>query len=510
MLKIKFSALLLCIFLASCNTARQLELSTQDDGKIEIVFIQINDVYEIAPLEGGKSGGMARVATLKKQLLEFNPNTLLVHSGDFLSPSLIGTMKYQDSRINGKQMVEAMNVAGVDLVTFGNHEFDIEEDELKQRMRESEFDWVSANVMNQDGDFAMPFKYGEPLKPVKETYIRVFRDDDGTEVKIGFVAVTLNDNQVDFVRYEDHTKEAIKAYNQLISSSDVVVGLTHLEIQQDIILAPELPGIQLIMGGHDHDHMIQKSGNAVIAKADANAKTAYVHRLLINKNTGKTSISSSLVYLNETVPIDPETHKIVQKWSDIADKSFRAAGFDPAEVVAKLEVSLDGREKSIRHKQTNMGNIVAAAMAAAYNDELDCAILNSGSIRIDDQIKGRITQYDIFRILPFGGSVYKVEMTGELLEKMLTFAWNRKGNGAFLQWHNISLKNGQWFVGDQLLNKSQSYVVAINDFLISGYDIPFFTKDNEGVISVSEPKKNDQKNLAGDIRRAVIAYLKKM
>ena len=510
MLKIYYFAYLLCLVLISCNPAKQLNTTVQDDGKIEVVFIQINDVYEIAPLEGGKSGGMARVATLKKQLLTFNPNTILVHAGDFLSPSLIGTMKYEGSRIRGRQMVEAMNAAGVDLVTFGNHEFDIDEADLNQRMKESEFDWVSANVLNQKGEQLQAFNYGENPQAVKETYIHSFTDTDGTRVNIGFLSVTLDDNQVDYVKYEDFTQEAVKVYNQLKSETDVIVGLTHLEMQQDIALAPKIPDVPLIMGGHDHDHMIRKSGNTVIAKADANAKTAYLHRLLIDKNNGKVSLSSSLIYLNETIPLDEETNRVVQKWSVIADESFRAAGFDPNGVVAELEVALDGREKSIRHKQTNMGKIIAAAMAAAYRDEVDCAILNSGSIRIDDQVKGSITQYDIFRILPFGGAVLKVKMSGELLERILSFAWNRKGNGAFLQWHNISLKENQWFISGQLLEKSRNYDVAINDFLISGYDIPFFTKENEGIILVSEPDTKDKNELAGDIRRAVIAYLQKM
>ncbi len=57
---------------ASCKTVKYAQ-ATKDDGKIEVVFLQVNDVYEIAPVAGGKEGGMARVATLKKQYLQSNP-----------------------------------------------------------------------------------------------------------------------------------------------------------------------------------------------------------------------------------------------------------------------------------------------------------------------------------------------------------------------------------------------------------------------------------------------------
>ena len=65
-------------------------------SNIEFTILQINDVYEIAPLEGGKAGGLARVATIKKELLEENPNTIAVLSGDFLSPSLMANLKLEN------------------------------------------------------------------------------------------------------------------------------------------------------------------------------------------------------------------------------------------------------------------------------------------------------------------------------------------------------------------------------------------------------------------------------
>ena len=97
---------------------------SSDDGKISFTLLQLNDVYEISSIQGGKFGGMARVKTIHKELLKENKNTLLVMAGDFLNPSLIGTMKYNGERIRGKQMVEVMNAMNFDVAAFGNHEFD--------------------------------------------------------------------------------------------------------------------------------------------------------------------------------------------------------------------------------------------------------------------------------------------------------------------------------------------------------------------------------------------------
>jgi 2',3'-cyclic-nucleotide 2'-phosphodiesterase (5'-nucleotidase family) len=140
----------------ACKTTR-LTTATKDDGKIEVVLVQVNDVYEIAPVAGGKEGGMARVASLKKHYYQVNPNTFLVMCGDFLSPSVYNSLQYDGKRIRGAQMIEAMNAAGTDLAVFGNHEFDINENDLQDRINESEFTWVASNTFHKTNTGIVPF-----------------------------------------------------------------------------------------------------------------------------------------------------------------------------------------------------------------------------------------------------------------------------------------------------------------------------------------------------------------
>ena len=41
-----------------------------------------------------------------------------------------------------------LNILGIDFVTFGNHEFDLNQTELISRMNESTFTWISSNVFS--------------------------------------------------------------------------------------------------------------------------------------------------------------------------------------------------------------------------------------------------------------------------------------------------------------------------------------------------------------------------
>lgn len=508
-----------CLFTLACSSTKNgITFSTSiDDGKIDFTFLQINDVYEIAPLEGGKKGGMARVATLKKQLIKENPNTLTILSGDFLNPSVIGTLKLKGKRIKGAQMIDVMNHLGVDLVTFGNHEFDLKADELQERLNESTSVWLGTNVLFKDQDKVHSFYHdakneGNTTPSIKKKYIQEMwiweiEDIDGTKAKIGFFGTTINSNPKDYVIYEDFKVEAIKAYQFLAKYTDLVIGVTHLEIDEDLELAALLQDVPLLMGGHDHTNMIHTVGKVRVTKADANAKSAYVHRIELDKKAKQSTIKSELIELDESIALDPELTTVVNKWDKIATDIFTKDGFDINEVIATLPVPLDGRESSIRHKQTNLGELVTKTMSAAYDNQNDCTILNSGSIRIDDEISGSITQYDIIRAMPFGGGIAKVNMTGKLLREALDFGITKTGNGAFLQWDKIEHTNGNsWTINGQALQDDKNYTVALNDFLLLGLDLPMLKEGTAGLSDIQKPSEGDLKN---DIRLLVIDYLKK-
>ncbi|UZQ54315.1 hypothetical protein OOK60_17845 [Trichothermofontia sichuanensis B231] len=109
--------------LASCLALA----ATANAETIQITLLHLNDIYEITPIEQGQRGGMARVATLRQQLLARNPHTYTLLAGDAFSPSALGTAMVNGERLAGRQMVAVMNAIGFDYATFGNHEFDLPE-----------------------------------------------------------------------------------------------------------------------------------------------------------------------------------------------------------------------------------------------------------------------------------------------------------------------------------------------------------------------------------------------
>lgn len=502
------------VLLSSCKTS-QINSKQSTENKVEITFLHVNDVYEISPLEGGKVGGMARIATLRKDLIRKNPNTLTILAGDFLNPALISTFKYEGKSIKGKQMIEAMNAVGFDWVGLGNHEFDLDEADLQKRIDESTFNWLASNAFQQKkGGNIEPFgKMVNGVKiPFPKTTILTFKNPEGQAVKMGIFSVVLPSNKKDYIYYSDFFEAAVKTYDILKGECDFVVGLTHLNKADDAKLAEMLPGVKLLMGGHDHDNMIEHIGTTTLAKADANAKTAYIHTIRFDTKTKATDVQSQLRKIDESIPQDSAVAVVVKKWDDIMDVSLKKAGMDRNDVVSQLSEPLDGRESSIRNNHTNLGDLIAKSMTASASKPVDCSIFNSGSVRIDDQLSGRITQLDIMRVLPFGGKIVEVALKGRLLEKILETGIKNKGNGGFLQWDKIrqdEAKN-EWFINGKLLDVNQDYYIAIPKFMMEGKETNFgyLTPQNPDVQKVVESDEKAINDVRNDVRKVLIAYLK--
>jgi 2',3'-cyclic-nucleotide 2'-phosphodiesterase (5'-nucleotidase family) len=499
-------ATFIIIVFASCTSTKKT--TVRDDGKINVTFVQINDVYEIAPLSGGTEGGMARVATLKKKYQQKNPNTFLVIAGDFVSPSVYNSLQYEGKAIRGKQMIEAMNAAGMNFACFGNHEFDIKENELQDRINESNFQWISSNAFHKTNSGIAPFVYRNTTIP--KSYVLNVRDADGTTAKIGFIGVVLPFNKADYVSYTLALDAAKEMYNQLKDSVDAVVALTHQSMQEDEMLAKEIPGLAAIIGGHEHDQRFEKVGKIYITKAMANAKTAYVVNLNINKKKHQIKVNPKLEKLNESVVIDSATNAVVQKWHDIAEKNYASLGFDAKKVLITKGEPLDGRESEIRSHPTNLTKLIVASIADAVPNA-DVVLMNSGSIRVDDILQAPITEYDILRTLPFGGSIREVDMKGSLLVKVLEQGKKNIGIGGYLVYNeNLVNENDKWLLNNVPVDPAKTYHVATTDFLLTGKEanLDYLNPTNVDIVKVYDAATSitDRKS---DIRLAVVKYLEK-
>jgi 5'-nucleotidase len=239
-----------------------------------------------------------------------------------------------------------------------------------------------------------------------------------------------------------------------------------------------------------------------IFKADANVRTLYIHHLTYDLDTGELAVDSRLLPITDEIPQDPATKEVADYWVALGYAGFRESGFEPEEVVTLLPEPLDGLEISVRNRPTALTEILTAAMQKEI-DGAQGALLNAGSIRVDDVLPpGSISQYDVIRILPFGGAIMGVEMTGSLLTDVLDQGERNQGEGGYLQLAGIRYDEGiGWCMEDGPIDPDATYKLAVADFLISGREqgLAFLNRDNPGLTVLSEGR---------DIRAALIDELK--
>jgi len=149
-----------------------------------------------------------------------------------------------------------------------------------------------------------------------------------------------------------------------------------------------------------------------------------------------------------------------------------------------------------------MTDLIGAAMRRDVPDA-ELSLFNAGAIRIDDAVPvGPITQYDVIRMLPFGGKTVDVRMRGELLSRVLAAGERNIGSGGFLQRTSVEGSTvAGWRIAGAPLDESRTYRVAIADYLLTGLEvgIEFLKRDTPGVEVVGERR---------DIRQAVIEQMR--
>ncbi|CAF1020381.1 unnamed protein product [Rotaria sordida] len=418
-----------------------------NDGKyIQWTFLQLNDVYEMLPLDHGRKGGLARVAHVRELLLEENSQTYTILSGDFLSPSALSQSKVNGTTLNGRHMVASMNTLGIDFVTFGNHEFDLNENDLITRINESKFTWISTNVFKRGSNQSFPLTI--PYKILSIDKINILLIGLTIDIDKPYVHIINQTSLVLFVQ------QFLKSISNI--KYDVLIALTHLDVGIDIHLAEHIPEIDLILGGHEHENyfLLRGSQYIPITKADANAFTVYIHRCAFNIDTKRLRVYRTLTLINSDLVDEPKTAEITNYWYDLGKKGFQQIGFQPDKTVSCLpsNIELDGRSTSVRNFPTLLTDHACRSILNSISiNETKIAVFNTGSIRIDDVLRESITQYDILRVFPFQDNIFSVSVPGSYLANVLTRGISMKGSGGFTTYCGIeTLDQGKTWLVDGL------------------------------------------------------------
>jgi 2',3'-cyclic-nucleotide 2'-phosphodiesterase (5'-nucleotidase family) len=429
-----------------------------------LTMLTVNDVYELTPVEGW--GGLAELMTMLKTERATATHHMTTVNGDFLSPSLMSAM------LKGAQMIDLFNALGVDMVAFGNHEFDFGPDITMLRIAESKFPWLGTNVLGPDR---------KPFGSATATLTRQVGS-----LMVGFFGLltphtaTLSSPgaSVTLLPIVPAAQTAVETLRQ--AGADVIIALTHLTLDEDRQVARQVPGISLILGGHEHDPITWYEGNTLIHKSGYDAHYLGRIDLVIDKTTTEkgprvTVTPSWRMLANYGITPDPQVAARVAEYTSRLDSEL-------AQPLGQSQTALDSQRGEVRTRETTMGNLVADALREAMQAEV--VLLNGGGIRGDRLYEPgtTLTRRDILRELPFGNVGVLLELPGSTLLAALEHGVSRveAKAGQFPQVAGIRfVYNPRQPAGSRIvqatingipIDLTASYRVATNDYMFKGGD----------------------------------------
>lgn len=220
-----------------------------------LTILHTNDMHsriEPFPMDGTRwqgLGGVARRASLIKQVRREQRNVLLFDAGDIVQ----GTPYF--NRFGGELEIGLMNKMGYDAATFGNHEFDNGLEHLAGMVGEARFPFLNSN-----------YDFGNTPLAGKASSYQVFRKQ-GLKIGVFGLGIELA-GLVDPSCYVDvHYNYPVAVANEISGrlrhdlKCDLVICLSHLGYRyadrkvSDRVLAAETYDIDLIIGGHTHTFM---------------------------------------------------------------------------------------------------------------------------------------------------------------------------------------------------------------------------------------------------------------
>ncbi|MCM3717735.1 bifunctional metallophosphatase/5'-nucleotidase [Fictibacillus phosphorivorans] len=506
----KFKSLLastLAVGLISSSVAMPAFAEKNDHGKkpknptFNLSLMHTNDTH--AHLDN-----VAQRITAIKEVRAEKPSALLLDAGDVFS----GTLYFNEFK--GQADLEFMNLAGYDLMTFGNHEFDLGSSEeghkaLVDFVKGADFPFVSSNInFSKDKNMKSLFKNQVKHSPKDSTiYPSVVKWVD--KQRVGFIGLTTEETvdisspeSIEFKNYISSAKKAVKDLER--RGVNKIVAITHLgyddnaEYDNDLELAKYVDGIDVIVGGHSHTKLEEPIVNTKDEHGKAKDATVIVQAYQYSDFLGTLDVqfdkkgkvvgqAGSLIDVS-TKEADPKAAKLLKKYADQIEKVKNT----PTGGVAEKELtnprsSEDG--PSVRSNETELGNLITDGMldkAKDYNPNVVMAFQNGGGIRAPiDQ--GEITYGDVLTTLPFGNTLATMKLTGAEIKNALEHSVSQspKEHGGFLHvsgmkfTYDSTQPAGSRVVSMEVKNAdgtftaidpAQEYVIATNAFTAKGGD----------------------------------------
>lgn len=473
----------------------------------QIVILHTNDVH-------GAIDGYAKVAALKAEYEAKGAEVLLMDAGDYIQ----GTTSVSVSK--GATAVELMNLAGYDLATLGNHEFDYGMDNLQTILEKAEFGVVAANIQ-LNGKAAFDAN-------------KVFELADGTKVGVFGLATPETATKANPAMIKGVTflagdelyacaEQQVKALTE--AGCDYIICLGHLGIDSEsepnrsIDVLSKVTGIDVFIDGHSHSDY-----EAVKAATNGTGKVG--DTLITSTGTAAANVGVVTISKDGITVSSVDLSKYEGSVKAVADRAAAIKAEIEAEygaVFAKTEVDLNGeRDPGNRTEETNLGDLIADAILwqASKDGSLPVAkenvvaITNGGGIRASIA-KGDITKNDVNTVLPFGNTVTYVTVSGEVLLEALEASTycTPEAVGAFPQVAGIEFTvdtskaydqgeqyPGSTYYGPKSINRvtitsingkdfdpKATYVVVTNDFMAAGGDTYYAFTTSANIVDTGIP-----------------------
>ncbi len=378
----------------------------------ELTILHANDTHShLYPFGPNDSyGGIDRMSFLIKDIKRRNGNVLTFHAGDVF----VGSFAF--NKYLGYPELKIMESL-YDAMSLGNHEFDLGLDALAAIVGGALAGESPVTLPMLCANITLP--EGHPLGVFVKPYIVL----EVGGLKVGVTGVVNTDqynysSEVYPLLTNPFQAAGEAAYALRSAGCNLVICVSHLGKAYDVYGLSQVPGIDIIVGGHSHDALSEPitAGGKIIAQAGEYGM--YLGELKVNVENGGASLVDYKLH-----PIDRRVKRdfsLLPTLMALRLGILRDPRFGPVyeKTIARAFWNLEERwEEGNPNRDTALGNLVTDAIrhgVSRLGYPVDAALEANGYIatRI---YKGRVVGNDILRSIPYGydpesGLGFKIEV----------------------------------------------------------------------------------------------------
>jgi 2',3'-cyclic-nucleotide 2'-phosphodiesterase (5'-nucleotidase family) len=437
----------------------------------QIEIIHTNDLHSHFETgdesgHGGYAAVKATIDRLKAQAQAAGIETLTLDAGDFSE----GTLFYiADSGEDSWRVVQQM---GYDAIAIGNHDW---------LVGPAEMDAIVAAVQPQTPLLSANIDFDARFHALNQ-YIRPHAEFTRAGVRIGVMGLATDEIEYSWRitdgKINPPNDVGKKEVEELRLRNDIVIALTHLGVTADQALAANVPGIDLIVGGHSHTVLadpvwVKDPHGREVPIVQTGAHGQYVGDLLIDYEPGKPLkiVHYRLIPVLKTAGQDPAMLEQVAAVRRDLEKKYTAQWL--YEVIGTSETAWE----SPQDYPTPWGNFYVDAIREAAGADLG---LDDSEFFGDNQPAGAITREQVMNFYPrffdvdrpLGWNVWTVQVPGWILDAVLRVATSE---GTFFDLSNcdIDFKGTDVAgirIGGEPLDLVREYRVAVSEGIGLGAD----------------------------------------